>query len=67
MGNLLFSTNGLANQLGFKTKDCLNITIEKFVFRTCYVEDKLHENGQDFSTGYIKQMCEWWKEAKKYM
>lgn len=67
MGDLLFSTNGLANQLGFKTKDCLNMTIEKFVFRTCYVEDKLRENGQDFSTGDIKQMCEWWKEAKKYM
>lgn len=28
MGDLLFSTSGLANQLGFKTKDCLNMTIE---------------------------------------
>ena len=67
MGDLLFSTSGLANQLGFKTKDCLEMTIDKFLFRTCYVEDKLHEQGQDFTNGDMKQMCDWWREAKKYM
>lgn len=67
MGDLLFSTSGLANQLDFKTKDCLEMTIDKFVFRTCYVEDKLHEQGQDFANGDMKQMCDWWCEAKKYM
>ena len=67
MGDLLFSTSGLANQLNFKTKDCLNMTIDKFLFKTCYVEDKLKENGQNFSNGSIEQMCDWWREAKKFM
>lgn len=67
MGDLLFSTSGLANQLGFKTKDCLEMTIDKFVFRTCYVEDKLREKNQDFNTGDLKEMCDWWREAKKIM
>lgn len=65
LGDLLFSTSGLANQLNFKTKACLEMTIDKFVFRTCYVEDKLQANAQDFSNGDINQMCAWWKEAKK--
>lgn len=67
MGDLLFSTSGLANQLNFKTKDCLNMTIDKFLFKTCYVEDKLKENSQNFSNGSIEQMCDWWREAKKFM
>lgn len=67
MGDLLFSTGGLANQLNFKIKDCLEMTIDKFLFRTCYVEDKLNKNGKSFSDGDINQMSQWWKEAKKYM
>lgn len=66
LGDLIFSTSGLGNQLNFKTKDCLEMTIDKFVFRTCYVEDKLKENGKNFSNGDIEQMCDWWREAKKY-
>ena len=66
MGDLLFSTSGLANKLNIKTTDCLEMTVDKFVFRTRYVEKKLSENNQDFSNGNIEQMCGWWCEAKKF-
>ncbi len=65
MGDLLFSICGLANKLGIKAEDCLQMTIDKFVFRTGYVEDKLLENGQDFSNGNMDNMCVWWEDAKK--
>lgn len=65
MGDLLFSICGLANKLSIKAEDCLQMTIDKFVFRTGYVEDKLLENGQDFTTGDLNEMCAWWEDAKK--
>jgi NTP pyrophosphatase (non-canonical NTP hydrolase) len=65
MGDLLFAIGGLANMMNFSMTECLDLTIDKFVFRTCYVEKKLKEIGQDFSNGDINKMCEWWNEAKK--
>ena len=65
IGNLLFSVCGLANTVKSRADVCLEMTIDKFVFRNCYVETKLKEAGKDFSTGDMRDMCRWWNEAKK--
>lgn len=65
MGDLMFAICALANKLGVRANDCLEMTVDKFTYRNQYVETKLHENGQDWKTGDITKMCEWWCDAKK--
>jgi len=67
MGDVLFAICGLANKLDIRAEDCLDMTVNKFVFRTCYIEKKLKEKGQDFSNGNIDEMCQWWNEAKQFI
>jgi tetrapyrrole methylase family protein/MazG family protein len=65
VGDLLFSIGGLANKFDFKMEECLKMTIDKFIFRRCYVEDELKKKGKNFENGNMEEMCKWWKEAKK--
>ena len=65
MGDLMFAICALANKLGVRANDCLEMTVDKFTFRSKFVEEKLTKNGLTHKTCEITKMCEWWSEAKK--
>lgn len=64
LGDLLFSVVNVSRYLGHNPEEVLRHNIDKFVGRFQYVEDRVHENDQDFSDFTLKQLDGFWDEAK---
>lgn len=65
MGDLLFSCVNLARFLNVNEELALNSTIDKFIKRFSYIEEKIRDKGQGFKDVNIDEMDKLWDEAKK--
>lgn len=65
VGDLLFSIVNLARFLDVDTTEALNFTVNKFVSRFGFVEDKIIESGKSFDDMSLEEMDKFWDEAKK--
>lgn len=65
LGDLIFSLVNYARFLNINPDDALEKTNSKFIKRFEYIESKAKENNQELSSIGLKQMDEWWNEAKK--
>jgi tetrapyrrole methylase family protein/MazG family protein len=66
VGDLIFSTVNVARFLDIDPEFALNYTIEKFISRFQYIEDKAIEKGLNLQEMTLEQMDEFWEEAKTY-
>jgi len=64
LGDLLFSVVNVSRYLGHNPEEVLRHNIDKFVGRFQYVEDRVHENEKNFPDFTLKQLDEFWDEAK---
>ena len=62
-GDLLFAVINLLRFYGYDSETALNKSVNKFIARTVYVEQKLRENGIKNITPNI--IDEYWEESKK--
>lgn len=64
LGDLLFSIANLARKIKINPEDALRSTNQKFINRFHYIEKRLKEDGVDINEATLKQMDEYWEEAK---
>ena len=65
VGDLLFSCVNVARFLNVDEELALNSTIDKFVNRFIYIEEKIKDKGLNFEDLNLKEMDKLWEEAKK--
>ena len=65
LGDLIFSLVNYARFLNINPDDALEKTNRKFIKRFEYIEEKAKEINAELSSLGLKQMDEWWNEAKK--
>lgn len=65
LGDLIFSLVNYARFLNINPDDALEKTNRKFIKRFEYIEEKAKEINAELSSLSLKQMDEWWNEAKK--
>ncbi|MDF2682598.1 MAG: nucleoside triphosphate pyrophosphohydrolase [Brevibacillus sp.] len=65
LGDLLFAVVNLARFMGLDPEEALALTNNKFKQRFSYIEDKLREAGKSFDDTDLKEMDQWWEEAKQ--
>ena len=65
LGDLLFSIVNLARFLDVDTTEALNGTIDKFVNRFGFVEEKIIESGKTFDEMSLEEMDAFWDQAKE--
>ncbi|HET8564232.1 MAG TPA: nucleoside triphosphate pyrophosphohydrolase [Candidatus Binatia bacterium] len=65
MGDLLFSLVNLSRFFGIEAEDTLGGTVERFIRRFSYIEDKLREAGKSLATSSLEEMDALWDQAKK--
>lgn len=65
VGDLLFSCVNVARFLNVDEELALNATIDKFVKRFTYIENKIKDKGLTFEDCNLKEMDELWEESKK--
>ena len=65
LGDLLFSIVNLARFLDVDTTEALNGTIDKFVNRFGFVEEKVIESGKTFDEMSLEEMDKFWDQAKE--
>jgi MazG family protein len=65
MGDLLFAVVNLGRFLEISPESALAGTIDRFVSRFNYIEQKLKERGKDPSQSTLEEMDQLWEEAKK--
>ena len=64
-GDLLFALVNYARHLGLEGETALNGSNNRFVSRFNHVEDCVHKSGRDWSVFTLKELDEYWDEAKK--
>ena len=65
LGDLYFSLVNFARHLGVESETALNRCNNRFVKRFEYVEDCVAESGKDWKDFSLKELDEFWDEAKK--
>jgi tetrapyrrole methylase family protein/MazG family protein len=65
MGDLLFSVVNLGRFLEISPESALAGTVDRFVSRFNYIEQRLREKGKDPSQSTLEEMDQLWEEAKK--
>ena len=65
MGDLLFSVVNLGRFLETSPESALAGTVDRFVSRFNYIEQRLREKGKDPSQSTLEEMDQLWEEAKK--
>lgn len=66
LGDLLFAVVNLARFMKLDPEEALALTNNKFKQRFSYIEDKLREAGKSFEDTDLKEMDQWWEEAKQH-
>jgi len=64
IGDLLFAATNIARHMQVEPEAALKLTNRKFRQRFQYIENKLHERGQQFEESTIDEMERLWQEAK---
>lgn len=64
-GDLLFSLVNYARFIGVNPEDALERTNKKFIRRFKFIEDESRKNGKGLKELSLKEMDEFWDEAKK--
>jgi len=64
LGDLLFSLVNVARYLEKDPEEALDRTIRKFQKRFRYIEQKVHESGEDLQAVSLEIMDRYWEEAK---
>lgn len=64
-GDLLFSLINYARFVDINPEESLERTNQKFIKRFSYIEKKIKEKGRSISDATLKEMDEYWNEAKK--
>jgi tetrapyrrole methylase family protein/MazG family protein len=65
MGDILFTLVNISRFIHINPEDSLRKTIEKFIFRFHYVEQKAEEQGKALSKMTLSEMDALWEQAKK--
>ena len=65
LGDLYFSMVNFARHLGVESETALNRCNNRFVKRFEHVEDRVAESGKDWKAFSLKELDEFWDEAKK--
>jgi uncharacterized protein YabN with tetrapyrrole methylase and pyrophosphatase domain len=65
IGDLLFAATNISRHMQVEPEAALKLTNRKFRQRFQYIENKLHERGQQFEESTIDEMETLWQEAKK--
>lgn len=65
VGDLIFSTVNVSRFLDIDPEFALNYTIEKFINRFQYIEDKASQKSLKLQEMTLEQMDEFWEEAKR--
>jgi len=65
LGDLLFSLVNLGRHLQMQAEEALNITIQKFIRRFQYIENRLREEGKKLDDSNLDEMDNLWEEAKR--
>lgn len=65
VGDLLFSCVNISRLLGIDEELALNSTIDKFVKRFSYIENRLRDKGLNFQDVDINEKNRLWEESKK--
>lgn len=65
MGDLLFALINYARFIGVNPEDALERTNRKFIKRFEYMEKRSAETGRQMYDMTLKEMDEWWEEAKR--
>lgn len=64
IGDLTFSVVNVARFLDIDPENALNYTIDKFIKRFEFIEQKARERNRDMNDMTLKEMDELWNEAK---
>ena len=64
VGDLFFSLVNFARFLKIDAEIALNFTVEKFIRRFKYIEKQVNQHGGDYSSFSLKELDQWWEEAK---
>ena len=64
-GDLMFSMVNLARKLGVNPEDSLRQTVEKFIRRFAYIEERLMAQGKSLHDSNLEEMDALWEESKK--
>lgn len=65
LGDVLFSLVNIARHLHINTELALRKTIEKFIRRFRYIEEKISESGKTLQECSLEEMDKLWEESKK--
>jgi tetrapyrrole methylase family protein/MazG family protein len=65
MGDLLFSIVNLARFLKIDPEEAIALTNQKFIRRFCYIEEQLRLKGVTFAQTDLREMDQYWEDAKK--
>jgi tetrapyrrole methylase family protein/MazG family protein len=65
MGDLLFAVVNLGRFLEISPESALAGTVDRFISRFNYIEQRLREKGKDPSQSTLEEMDQLWEEAKK--
>ena len=65
VGDLLFSCVNIARFLNVDEELALNSTIDKFIKRFSYIEEKVKDKGLELRGVNLDAMNKLWEEAKK--
>jgi tetrapyrrole methylase family protein/MazG family protein len=64
-GDILFALVNLGRHLNLRAEESLNNTIDKFIRRFKYIEDRLRQIGKKVSDSDLEEMDRYWEESKK--
>jgi len=65
LGDALFALANLGRFLEINPEDSLNDTIERFIRRFRYIENKINQKGKDIRNASLHEMEPLWEEAKQ--
>ena len=65
LGDLYFSLVNFARHLGVESETALNRCNNRFANRFEHVEDRVEGSGKDWKDYSLKELDEFWDEAKK--
>jgi XTP/dITP diphosphohydrolase len=65
LGDIFFSLINYSRFIGINPENALRKTIEKFIHRFNYVEDKIKASGKEITDSNIEEMDKYWEESKR--
>jgi tetrapyrrole methylase family protein/MazG family protein len=65
LGDILFALVNVARHKRISAEDALRVTINKFVKRFKYIEDKYKQMNKDIHNATLEEMDKLWEESKK--